>query len=121
MSTKLPLALIEEIDQARGSVSHSDYLRMVISAAMTHSHPHLPGPEAGENVIERTRPPPLPPARSKRRTRARLRTARRLNLPHSGALGPNPGPPPRGNVVATPSAPSAAQRTSMVHACTMLC
>ena len=42
MSTKLPLALIEEIDQARGSVSRSDYLRMVISAAMTHSDPHPP-------------------------------------------------------------------------------
>jgi hypothetical protein len=52
VTSELPLALIEEIDQARGSVSRSDYLRMVISAAMTHSHPHLPGPEAGEDVID---------------------------------------------------------------------
>jgi hypothetical protein len=52
VSSELPLALIEEIDQARGSVSRSEYLRMVISAAMTRSDPHLPGPPTGEDVID---------------------------------------------------------------------
>ena len=50
VSTELPLALIEEIDQARGNVSRSDCLRTVISAAMTHSSPQPltanPGPAA---------------------------------------------------------------------------
>jgi hypothetical protein len=52
VSSELPLALIEEIDQARGTVSRSDYLRMVISAAMTRSHPHLPAPPTGEDLID---------------------------------------------------------------------
>ncbi len=52
VTSELALALIEEIDQARGSVSRSDYLRTVISAAMTYSHPHLPEPPTGEDVID---------------------------------------------------------------------
>jgi hypothetical protein len=33
--------LLDELDDKRGSVSRSDYLQMVLSAAMTRKHPHL--------------------------------------------------------------------------------
>jgi hypothetical protein len=33
--------LIDELDRRRASVSRSDYLQMVLSAAMTREHPHL--------------------------------------------------------------------------------
>jgi hypothetical protein len=33
--------LLDELDRRRASVSRSDYLEMVLSAAMTREHPHL--------------------------------------------------------------------------------
>jgi len=39
VSAELPLALTEEIDQARGNVSRGRYLQMVINAAMTREQP----------------------------------------------------------------------------------
>ena len=39
VSAELPLALVEEIDQARGNVSCGRYLQMVINAAMTREQP----------------------------------------------------------------------------------
>lgn len=39
-SAELLLALVEEIDQARGNVSRGRYLQMVINAAMTREQPH---------------------------------------------------------------------------------
>ncbi len=48
----LALALIEEIDQARGKVPRSAYLAGVIDAAMTREHPHMPDTPAGEDWID---------------------------------------------------------------------
>jgi len=42
VQARLPLALIEQIDQTRGHVSRSAYLATVVDAAMSRSHPHLP-------------------------------------------------------------------------------
>jgi hypothetical protein len=33
--------LLDELDRRRASVSRSDYLEMVLTAAMTREHPHL--------------------------------------------------------------------------------
>jgi hypothetical protein len=52
IETKLPLALIEDIDQARGPVSRLNYLAMVIDAAMTRPHPHLPEASVGRDAID---------------------------------------------------------------------
>ena len=40
VSAELPLALVEEIDQARANVSRGRYLQMVSNAAMTREQPH---------------------------------------------------------------------------------
>jgi len=53
VKTRLKLALLEEIDQARGSVARSEYLAMIIDAAMTRTEPHLPDPQAGEDPIDK--------------------------------------------------------------------
>ena len=53
VETRLKLALLEEIDQARGSVARSEYLAMIIDAAMTQEEPHLPDPRAGEDLIDK--------------------------------------------------------------------
>jgi len=55
IETRLKLALLEEIDQARGSVARSEYLAMIIDAAMTRTEPepHLPDPQAGEDLIDK--------------------------------------------------------------------
>jgi hypothetical protein len=52
IETKLPLALIEDIDQARGPVSRLNCLAMVIDAAMTRPHPHLPEAPVGGDAID---------------------------------------------------------------------
>jgi len=52
VSTVLPLALIEELDCARGFVSRSVYLAQVIDAATTHEAPHLPDSAAGADPID---------------------------------------------------------------------
>ncbi|MGI8412373.1 MAG: hypothetical protein ACR2LV_05475 [Solirubrobacteraceae bacterium] len=52
VSLPLPLALIEEIDQARGQVPRSTYLAMVIDAALTREDPHLPQTSAAQHWID---------------------------------------------------------------------
>jgi len=44
VKTRLARALIEQIDQARGSLARSEYLAMISDAEMTHQEPHLPTP-----------------------------------------------------------------------------
>ena len=46
--TRLSLALIEQLDQARGHLPRSAYLTLVIDVAMTRPEPHLP--ETGANT-----------------------------------------------------------------------
>jgi len=52
VSTVLPLALIEELDRARGFVSRPTYLAQVIDASMTREAPHLPDTAAGADLID---------------------------------------------------------------------
>jgi hypothetical protein len=48
----LSLALIEEIDQARGAVPRSRYLAHVIDAAMTRTEPRIPDVADGEKLTD---------------------------------------------------------------------
>ncbi len=52
VSTVLPLALIEELDRARGFVSRSTYLAQVMDAAMTREAPRPPDTAAGADLID---------------------------------------------------------------------
>jgi hypothetical protein len=52
VATRLPLALIEQIDELRGRVSRSAYLAMVVDAAMTRAEPHLPEGGADRRWLE---------------------------------------------------------------------
>ena len=44
--------LLDELDRRRASVSRSDYLEMVLSAAMTREHPHLADDWTPERAAE---------------------------------------------------------------------
>lgn len=52
VSVALSLALLEEIDHARGHVPRGTYLAQIIDAAMTRPKPHLPDSAAGEDLID---------------------------------------------------------------------
>jgi hypothetical protein len=52
VETTLPLALIDDIAQARGHVSRVNYIAMVIDATMTRPHPRRPEPGAGGYAID---------------------------------------------------------------------
>ncbi|MDQ6807548.1 MAG: hypothetical protein M3065_21940 [Actinomycetota bacterium] len=52
VATTLPLALIEELDERRGTLARSTYLEEVIDAAMTRRHPHLPDVADGKELID---------------------------------------------------------------------
>jgi uncharacterized protein YwbE len=54
VQTRLSLALIEQIDQARGPLARGVYLAVVIDAAMTREHPHgIDSAEADPGWVER--------------------------------------------------------------------
>ena len=44
--------LLDELDRRRASVSRSDYLEMVLTAAMTREHPHLADDWTPERAAE---------------------------------------------------------------------
>jgi hypothetical protein len=44
--------LLDELDRRRASVSRSDYLEMVLTAAMTRQHPHLADDWTPERAAE---------------------------------------------------------------------
>jgi hypothetical protein len=44
--------LIDELDRQRGSVSRTDYLEMVLAAALPRKHPHLAADWAPERAAE---------------------------------------------------------------------
>ena len=45
--------LIDELDRQRGAVSRSDYLEMVLVAALAREHPHLPDDWTPERAAQR--------------------------------------------------------------------
>jgi hypothetical protein len=45
--------LIDELDRQRGAVSRSDYLEMVLVAALAREHPHLPEDWTPERAAQR--------------------------------------------------------------------
>jgi hypothetical protein len=44
--------LIDELDSLRGSVSRSEYVEMVLTAALEREHPHLPEDWTPERAAE---------------------------------------------------------------------
>ncbi len=52
VTTTLPLALVEEIDQLRGHVPRSAYLALIVNAAMTRPDPYLPHTAADEDLLD---------------------------------------------------------------------
>jgi hypothetical protein len=52
VETTLPLALLEELEHARGTVPRSTYLAQIIDAAMTRRNPHLPDVADGTDLID---------------------------------------------------------------------
>ena len=45
--------LIDELDCRRGDLSRSDYLELVLTAAMAREHPHLPDDWSPERAADR--------------------------------------------------------------------